>query len=193
MAQQCARKSPFSDWIWSPFKLLICTNMIRLPGEGLVCNVMVHLIEEQIRLYAKYLKIPTFGDYSEALRHMRPDDSFETILLELMKRESLQRQENQNRRRLKAAAFPYQKSLDELDVGRYDEKLTDTFLAELASCQFVSDRKNVVRIANPGRGKTHMAIGLGLKACAQGLQVIFKNAATLSTELTEAKDNYSLG
>ena len=38
-----------------------------------------------------------------------------------------------------------------------------------------------------------MAIGLGLKACALGMSVLFKNAATLSTELTEAKDNYVLG
>ena len=48
-------------------------------------------------------------------------------------------------------------------------------------------------IGNPGRGKTHLSIGLGLKACSLGLNVLFKNAATLSTELAEAKDNYSLG
>ena len=36
-------------------------------------------------------------------------------------------------------------------------------------------------------------IALGLKACTQGYNVLFKNAATLSTELCEAKDNYRLG
>jgi len=48
-------------------------------------------------------------------------------------------------------------------------------------------------IGNPGRGKTHLAIGIGLKACSLGLNVLFKNAATLSTELAEARDNYTLG
>lgn len=48
-------------------------------------------------------------------------------------------------------------------------------------------------IGNPGRGKTHLSIALGLKACAQGYRVQFKNAATLSTELCEAKGNYHLG
>ena len=48
-------------------------------------------------------------------------------------------------------------------------------------------------VGNPGRGKTHIAIGIGLKACAQGLSILFKNAASLSTELTEANDNYQLG
>ena len=38
-----------------------------------------------------------------------------------------------------------------------------------------------------------MAIGIGLKACASGKSVLFKNAASLSTELSEAKDNYALG
>ena len=71
----------------------------------------VNPVEEQIRLYAKQLKIPTFGDYNEILRRMKPDSKLEDILLELMKSEGIQRQENQNRRRLKAAQFPYQKHL----------------------------------------------------------------------------------
>ena len=38
-----------------------------------------------------------------------------------------------------------------------------------------------------------MAIGIGLKACAGGKSVVFKNAALLSIELLEVKDNYALG
>ena len=34
------------------------------------------------------------------------------------------------------------------------------------------------------------ALALGLRACTQGYDVLFKNAATLSTELCEAKDNH---
>lgn len=153
----------------------------------------VEPIQEQIRLYARQLKLPTFAKYSELLRRVRPDARFEELLLELMKSESVQRQENQNRKRLKAAGFPYTKTLEELDLSRYDGHLSDVFIHELASCKFISEKKNVVMIGNPGRGKTHMAIGLGLKACALGMSVLFKNAATLSTELTEAKDNYVLG
>ena len=153
----------------------------------------INAVEEQIRLYAKHLKIPTFVDYNEILRRLKPDDRFEDILLELMKAESLQRQENQNQRRLKAAGFPYLKTLDELDLSRYNGTISETFLNELASCGFISATKNIVMIGNPGRGKTHCAIGLGLKACALGMNVLFKNAAALSTELVEARDNYALG
>ena len=153
----------------------------------------VNPIEEQIRLYSKHLKIPTFFDYNEILRRMRPDDRFEDILLELMKTEYQQRQENQNERRLKMAGFPFHKTLSELELSRYNGTLTETFLNELSCCGFVNDRKNIVMIGNPGRGKTHCAIGLGLKACSLGMNVLFKSAAALSTELVEARDNYSLG
>ena len=153
----------------------------------------VNPVEAQIRLYAKHLRIPTFSDYNELLRRMKPNNNVEDILLELMKTESLQRQENQSRRRLKAAGFPYHKTLDELNLDRYNGSITEVFINELSSCKFITEKKNIVMIGNPGRGKTHLSIGLGLKACSLGLNVLFKNAATLSTELAEAKDNYSLG
>ena len=153
----------------------------------------MNLRQEQIRLYAKQLKIPTFSKYPDLLRRMPSDAGFEEILLELMKTESLQRQENQNRRRLRQAGFPYTKTLEELDLTRYDGKISEIFLNELASCRFIEEKKNVIMLGNPGRGKTHMAIGLGLKACSSGMSVLFKNASTLSTELAEAKNNYVLG
>ena len=148
---------------------------------------------EMIRLYARQLKIPTFAEYEEILRQADPSADFGTLLLELMKTETASRQENQNKRRLKAAGFPYLKTLDEFDCSQLNEAVSPLFLNELASCQFIRQRQNVVMIGNPGRGKTHLSIALGLKACSQGFNVLFKNAATLSTELCEARDNYRLG
>jgi len=148
---------------------------------------------EMIRLYARQLKIPTFAEYEEILRQANPSADFGTLLLELMKTETASRQENQNKRRLKAAGFPYLKTLDEFDCSQLNEAVSPLFLNELASCQFIRQRQNVVMIGNPGRGKTHLSIALGLKACSQGFNVLFKNAATLSTELCEARDNYRLG
>ena len=148
---------------------------------------------EMIRLYARQLKIPTFADYEEILRQADPSADFGTLLLELMKTETASRQENQNKRRLKAAGFPYLKTMDEFDCSQLNEAVSPLFLNELASCQFIRQRQNIVMIGNPGRGKTHLSIALGLKACSQGFNVLFKNAATLSTELCEARDNYRLG
>lgn len=144
-------------------------------------------------MLSKQLKIPTFVNYTELLRQTDPNSDFGELLLALMKAEYEQRQENQNYRRLKQAGFPFTKTLDELDITRYSGQISEIFVNELASCKFIKEHRNITMLGNPGRGKTHMAIGLGLKACSLGMTVLFKNAASLSTELTEAKDNYSLG
>lgn len=148
---------------------------------------------ERIKILAKQLKVPTFAHYPDVLRQMDGRTDFGRLLLALMESEYEQRQDNQNRRRLKQAGLPYTKTIDDLDLSRYDGKITDLFVGELSSCRFIKERKNVIMLGNPGRGKTHMAIGIALKACSMGMSVLFKNAASLSTELTEARDNYVLG
>lgn len=154
---------------------------------------MIDAREEQIRLYARQLKIPTFANYQDVLRQSKTSTDFSDLLLDLMMAETASRQENQTRRRLKAAGFPFQKTLDEFDMSQLNSSVSPVFLQELASCKYIEQRQNIVMIGNPGRGKTHIAIALGIKACLQGYRVLFKNASTLSTELTEARDNYQLG
>ena len=154
---------------------------------------MIDHREEQIKLLAKQLKLPTFANYMDILRQAKADADFSDLLLDLLLAEASARQENQNRRRLKAAAFPYQKTLDDFDFSQLNEGVSPVFIKELASCKFIDEHKNIVLIGNPGRGKTHISIAIGLKACLQGYRVLFKNAGTLSTELTEARDAYQLG
>ena len=92
---------------------------------------------EQIRILSKLLKVPTFMTYNDILRQAAPNTGFEQLLLTLMQKEYEQRQENNNRRRLKQACFPYTKTLDELDISRYDGKISTVFMNELASCRFM--------------------------------------------------------
>lgn len=154
---------------------------------------MIDHREDQIKLLAKQMKLPTFANYNDILRQAKPGADFSELLLDLLMAEAAARQENQNRRRLKAAAFPYQKTLDEFDFTQLNENVSPLLIQELASCKFIDEHKNIVMIGNPGRGKTHISIALGLKACLQGYRALFKNAGSLSTELTEARDSYQLG
>lgn len=80
----------------------------------------INLIQQQIQLLARQLRIPTFGKYPEVLRSIDSSVSFEDTLLLLMKAEYEKRQENQNFRLLKQAGFPMTKSIEELDIARYD-------------------------------------------------------------------------
>ena len=57
---------------------------------------------------------------------------------------------------------------------------------QLASCDFIKQRQNIVMIGNPGSGKTHLSIALGMNACEAGYRVKFYTAVNLAAELAEA-------
>ena len=63
---------------------------------------------------------------------------------------------------------------------------------QLARCEYVDRRENVIAVGNSGTGKTHVALGLGLAACQRGLSVAFTTAASLVHELIEARDERRL-
>lgn len=140
-----------------------------------------------INLYCKQLKLPTFNNYEDIIRQLDKDKSYADFLLELLKSESLQRQENNQKRRIKTAKYPYLKTIDEYDLSRL-KHIKEPFIWELAGCDYIDKKQNIVMIGNPGTGKTHLAIGLGVKACMNGYSVRFYTAATLATELVEASD-----
>ncbi len=141
--------------------------------------------KETIKLYAKHLKTPSFAAYEDIIRQLDTNQSYEHFLRDLMKREVLQRQENKQKRKLKAAKFPFSKTIDEFDMSRL-ERISSATVWELANCDFIKNRQNIVMIGNPGAGKSHLSIALGMKACQAGFTVRFYTAANLATELSEA-------
>jgi DNA replication protein DnaC len=63
---------------------------------------------------------------------------------------------------------------------------------ELARCEWIERRENVIALGPSGTGKTHVALGLGLAACQKGMSVGFITAAALVHELMEARDERRL-
>ena len=94
-------------------------------------------------------------------------------------------------RRIKEARFPTVKSLDSFEFAAIPS-LNKTLVLELARCEYVARRENVIAVGNSGTGKTHIALGLGLAACQKGLSVGFITAAALVHELIEARDEKRL-
>lgn len=147
----------------------------------------INVKAQAISLYSRQLKLPTFCDYENTIRQLDANMSYEDFLLELLRVETDQRQENNRKRRIKIARFPYMKTLDEFDTSRL-KHVKEPFIFELAGCDYIDKHQNIVMIGNPGTGKTHLAISLGLKACTCGYSVKFYTAATLATELVEASE-----
>ena len=75
-------------------------------------------------------------------------------------------------RRIKAAKFPATKSLDSFDF-KVIASLNKALTIELARCEFIDQRHNVIALGPSGTGKTHIALGLGLAACQKGKKVRF--------------------
>ena len=94
-------------------------------------------------------------------------------------------------RRIKAARFPATKSLDTFDFLAMP-LVNKLLVMQLARCEYVDRRENVIAIGNSGTGKTHVALSLGLAACQRGLSVGFATAASLVHELIEARDERRL-
>ena len=86
---------------------------------------------------------------------------------------------------------PAVKSLDSFDFKAI-ASLNKMLVLELARCEYVERRENIIALGNSGTGKTHIALGLGLAACQKGLSVGFLTAAALVHELMEARDEKRL-
>jgi DNA replication protein DnaC len=83
------------------------------------------------------------------------------------------------------ARFPFVKSLDTFDFS-YQPSVDRKQIQTLSLCHFLEHGENVILLGPPGVGKTHLAVGLGLKAIEQGYRVLFTTAAAMMTALTRA-------
>jgi DNA replication protein DnaC len=152
---------------------------------------MNELKQQTIALYSKQLRLPTFNQYPEVVRGLDQEKGYDDFLIFLMKQELQSRMESSHKRKIRAANFPYIKTMDELDYTRF-ENIEEPFLRQLGSCDFVTKKQNIVMLGNPGTGKTHLSIALGVKACLAGMNVKFFRAANLANELIEAQDHRRL-
>jgi DNA replication protein DnaC len=143
--------------------------------------------------HLKALKLPTFlREYDKQARQCAAEGVDHTgYLLRLAELELLERERRAVERRIRQARFPAVKSLDSFDFATIPS-LNKLLVLELARCEYVEQRENVIALGNSGTGKTHVALGLGLAACQKGLAVGFTTAAALVHELLEARDERRL-
>jgi DNA replication protein DnaC len=143
--------------------------------------------------HLKALKLPTFlREHDKLARQCAAEGVDHTgYLLRLAELELLDRERRLVERRIRQARFPATKSLDSFDFAAIPS-LNKLLVLELARCEYIERRENVVALGPSGTGKTHVALGLGLAACQRGLSVGFTTAAALVHELLEARDEKRL-
>ena len=139
--------------------------------------------------HLKALRLPTIlREYDKVARQCAEQKAdFPTYLLRLTELELLDRDRRATERRIRQARFPVVKSLDSFDFLAIPS-LNKTLALELARCEFLDRKENLLFLGNSGTGKSHLALALGLIACQRGHRVRFTTAAALVSELIEARD-----
>ena len=100
------------------------------------------------------------------------------FLQHLLRYELQKRDEKQRAKRMKWAAFPFIKSLDDFRLEE-QQSLSKRQMEQLRGLLWLEHTYNIILLGPPGTGKTHLSIGLGIEALEKGRRVSFVAMDTL--------------
>ena len=133
-----------------------------------------------LKAYLRRLRLPAVASSYAKMAEEAGENKLGYVeyLLGLIEAEICQRESNMRKRRLSAARFPVEKTLDTFEFGNLPNLPKETVF-QLAGGEYIAKRENLIMAGPTGVGKTHLAIGLGVIACSQGRRVRFYTAAGL--------------
>ncbi len=141
---------------------------------------------KQLHYLAGSLKAPRILEAATRLADQARDAgwSYEDYLAAVLEREVSARNASGADQRIRHAGFGARKTLEDFDFEQ--QPAVRQQVAALAGGGFLAEARNVVLLGPPGTGKTHLAIGLGIKAAHYGHRVLFATATDWVTRLTDA-------
>jgi DNA replication protein DnaC len=144
-------------------------------------------VSAELAFLTRALKAPTLRESVTRLAERARAESWthEEFLAACLQREVAARESHGGEGRIRAARFPARKSLEEFDFD-HARGLKRDVIAHLGTLDFAAARDNVIFLGPPGTGKTHLAIGLAIRACQAGHRVLFATASEWVARLAEA-------
>src|SRR5262245_43471320 len=141
----------------------------------------------EIAFLTRALKAPTLRESVPRLAERARAESWthEEFLAACLAREVAARESHGGEGRIRAARFPARKSLEEFDFD-HARGLEREVIAHLGTLDFAAAKENIVFLGPPGTGKSHLAIGLAIRACQAVHRVLFATAAEWVARLAEA-------
>lgn len=88
--------------------------------------------------------------------------------------------------RIRSAKFPALKTIEGFDF-RFQNTIDEKQIKQLCEFSFIEKAENILFIGPPGVGKTHLTIGIGIKACERRIRTLFLTAEKLIENLMIAK------
>ncbi len=146
-----------------------------------------------IEAAARELRLPAIREQAGRLaaQAQRAKATYLGFLADALTIECDDRAERRRARRIHEARFPRIKRLTDFDLG-VAPTINPATVATLAAGGYMDAGEPVVLIGDPGTGKSHLLIGLGIAACEQGRRVRYATCAQLVNELVEAADERRL-
>ena len=151
------------------------------------------VIEVRIDLACGQLRMTGLEQHYHDLVRDAADSNMDHLkfLAACLEQEVHKRQELKQLSLLRQAKFPMPKTLQEFEFSKIP-KLPKMKVEQLAQGAFVTRRENVICIGKTGRGKSHIAIALGMGAMQEGHRVRFVSVMQLIQELQLAQSEYRL-
>lgn len=112
--------------------------------------------------------------------------SFDERLAMLVDKELSRREENNRRRKLKAARLQLPATVEDIDFNS-PRKLSKAYLLELAQLDWVHHAHHLIISGPTGVGKTFLACALADRACKKSLNTLYAKTHTLTAELALAQ------
>ena len=126
-----------------------------------------------------------------ALKASKGNLQYEEYLALLLEAEVKRKTEGSVKAKITKARFPYFKTIEEFDFS-FQPHLNEKEVITLSSLDFLDKKENILFLGPPGVGKTHLSIGLGIKACMAKYRVVFIKTQRLLEELMICQRDGSL-
>jgi DNA replication protein DnaC len=118
----------------------------------------------------------------EAIAEPPQDESRLAWLWRLVEPQLRRRSESRSERRIHEAQLPVRKTFEAFNFG-FQPKLDKDLVMELATLRFITRGKNLLIAGMTGTGKSHIALALGLLACAANRRVLYTTSADMLASL----------
>src|SRR5207247_3890900 len=162
------------------------SRRLRGGGRGRRCGMSTPQLQRlhgychRLRLYRVEAELTTLLEQAA-----KRDLGYTNFLDELLALEVRAKAEKHLAMRTAMARFPFHKTLESFDF-KFQPSIDPKVIRELAAGRYIENAENALLLGPPGVGKTHLAVALGLAACAQGVRTLFTTATGLIATLGKA-------